>query len=502
MSNKRTIAKNTFFLYFRMLFSMFLALFISRLILKYLGATDYGIYGVVGSVVTMFSFFNSAMTTAGQRCLSVDLANDKKRYSKTYGSIFIISLLLAFVVIFILQIFAPNFIRNTLNIPPERIKVAIYVFHATCISFLLNTLKIPFTSSLIAQERFNIYAIISVLDTLFLLLVSILLKYTSFDKLLFYSYGIVFNRILILILFIFYGLKDQRISFNISKENILELTRFFGWNILGGLSSVGLYQGMQILLNLFFNPLVNTAQTLTLQVKSAIESFAGNIRTASNPQIVIKSSSGDFIQTASLLLMSMKYSTIVILLVSIPLFVKIDYILYLWLGNFPKYTNIFIRFYIINAIIDVISSPIVTVIQSIGNLSKYQIISSVVLLSVLPFTYILFKYGYPPYYYGFVLLGSTILMLLVRVLFLLKMIRVSNKTLLFEISKQLFFIPLSVLVLSYLVSNIFVSELINTIIVTLTSTIAVLILSWFFLLQLNERESIQKYIKIKLLKIK
>jgi hypothetical protein len=198
----------------------------------------------------------------------------------------------------------------------------------------------------------------------------------------------------------------------------------------------------------------------------------------------------------------MKYSTIVILLVSIPLFVKIDYILYLWLGNFPKYTNIFIRFYIINAIIDVISSPIVTVIQSIGNLSKYQIISSVVLLSVLPFTYILFKYGYPPYYYGFVLLGSTILMLLVRVLFLLKMIRVSNKTLLFEISKQLFFIPLSVLVLSYLVSNIFVSELINTIIVTLTSTIAVLILSWFFLLQLNERESIQKYIKIKLLKIK
>jgi O-antigen/teichoic acid export membrane protein len=473
-----------------MFITMVLAFFISRLILENLGATDYGIYGVVGSVVTLLSFFNMAMITAGQRCLSYDLGGQVSSFNKTFGSIFIISLAIGIVIFIILQFSGTYLIEEYLNIPSDRVPAAITVFHASCFTFLIQTIQVPFVASLISQERLAIYAYLGILDTVLRFIICLMLSYTIFDKLIFYAISIAVSTLFIFILYFRFSTRKFKLSFNVSKGNLLLVFKFFGWNLFGGLSSVSLYQGIQIVLNLFFGPVVNAAQTLTLQVKSAIESFASNIRVASNPQIVKKCAEGKLEEASDLLRLSIKLSTVIILLISIPIYLEAEFILTLWLDKVPDHTSVFLKFYIVNAIIDVVSSPIVTVIQAIGNIRNYQLLTSGVLLTVLPVTYLLFVKGYPPYIFGFVLISATMILLFIRLIFLFKIL---------PCSKRLFVIIPG---LVFCVSTLFTSQvqpnLLNLIVLVIISSLSVLSFSWMLLLNKEDKSQVSQFLKDKI----
>src|SRR5690606_10905411 len=205
-----------------MLLVMFLSLFISRLILKNLGALDYGVYGVVGSIVTMFTFFNMAMTTAGQRCLSVELGKVNGNFSKVFSTLLVICLVIALVVTIILQVFGPQFIEK-LNIPENRIEVAKVIFHASCITFVLNTLQIPFTASLISNEKISSYSLITLLDIFLRFFLAFGLSYVLAEKLSFYAYGIAFITLFVLLINVFISLSNSRLVFTFERKYYKEI---------------------------------------------------------------------------------------------------------------------------------------------------------------------------------------------------------------------------------------------------------------------------------------
>jgi len=476
---------------------MFLSLFISRLILKNLGALDYGVYGVVGSIVTMFTFFNMAMTTAGQRCLSVELGKVNGNFSKVFSTLLVICLVIALVVTIILQVFGPQFIEK-LNIPENRIEVAKVIFHASCITFVLNTLQIPFTASLISNEKISSYSLITLLDIFLRFFLAFGLSYVLAEKLSFYAYGIAFITLFVLLINVFISLSNSRLVFTFERKYYKEIGSFFGWNLLGGLASVSLYQGIQIVLNLFFNPVVNAAQSLTIQIKSAIEGFAANIRTASNPQIIKNCVGGNIQSIIELLNITTKLSTIVILVIAVPLFFRIDFILKFWLGAPPDYTALFIKLYLINAIIDVVTSPLVTVIQAIGNLKIYQVLTSVVLLSVIPISYILFENNFPPQAYTIVLICATILTMIIRVGFIFKILKIAKIKFFLSVINQILIVPLISYLILYFVNSNFTDNLIGLVLFSITSSFVILSVSYIVILNKLEKTKIKMMFLAKL----
>lgn len=465
-------------------------LYISRVLLSELGVEDYGIYGVVGSVVTLFSFLNSAMTTAGQRCLSFELGKGiSGSFEKMLGAIILSTSIIALSIFIFLEV-AGFYFLDTLNIPIERKSAAILVFHASCISFFLTTLQIPFSSSLMAQEKISIFSYISMGDIILRLLVVIILQYVNYDKLIVYPYLLIFSNVVILVILFFNGKYKINISFKISKYQINTITKYFGWNLLGGLSSISLHQGLQIVLNIFFNPAMNAAQSIALQIKSGLESFAANIRIASNPQIIKLSANNNENEMFEILSLSMRFSSIAILMVSVPLFVKIDFILKLWLENPPSYSSIFIRLYIVNAVIDVVSSPIVTVIQAIGDIKRYQIVSSILLLSILPIVYVLYSIGLPPQTYGIVFIFVSTILVWVRISYLFYVTKISGKMIIKDILKQIIILPFFASIIPLFIGLYLEDNIINMFLLILISCISVFISSWILLLKKIEKERI------------
>lgn len=476
-----------------MLFTMFLSLYISRLILQNLGVIDYGVYGVVGSIVTIFSFFNMAMVTAGQRCLSMEIGRENTKYSTILGTLIVISLIICIFIILILELFAGHFL-NELNIPENRMGLAKLIFHASCLSLFFNTLQIPFSASLISQERIGIYSMINVSDVVLRFILAFSLQYFLMEKLLVYAFGISIITFVLLGLTVFLSLKQTKVIFELKYAYFKEVGSFFGWNLLGGLASVSLYQGLQIIINIFFNPVLNAAQTITLQVKSAVESLAANIRTATNPQIIKHCANNNISQIMELLSFSMKLSTIVILILAVPLCFRIEYILKIWLGKPPAYTDVFIVLFLINAIIDVVSSPLVTVIQAIGNLKKYQIITSLIIIGIIPSTYVSYSLGAPPQFYGYILIFTTLLILVIRVLFIRNIIKVNRHEFYKSISVQIILLPLICFSIIGLLNIYIPNNFTGLLTLIFCSLLSVIFFSYYLLFSIIEKNTLKAYI--------
>lgn len=489
----KSITKNTAILYLRMLITMVLSLVISRLLLKNLGVADYGIYGVVGSVVTLFSFLNIALITAGQRCLSFEIGKNENKENLVFRSIFTFCFFIALSVLIILFIFGNTFV-NGLNIPHERMGAAKNVFHLSSLSFFISTLIIPFSSFVIAEEEIRFYASVNVVDILLRLIVVWLLDYLPGDSLVNYGFLLILNNIILLLIYFVKINKTVKVGFDFNKRRFNEISKYFGWNLLGGIASISLLQGIQILINLFFNPIYNAAQTLSIQIKSAVDTFASNIRTASNPRIM-KLCAGNYQKEAfNILALSIKLSTVAILIITIPLLVNTQYVLNLWLTDVPPFTSVFVKLVLVNCIIDVVSSPIVSVIQSIGNLKKYQISSSTIILFVLPFTYLFFYLKFEVYIFGILIIVSSIFILILRLYYLNTIFHFPVKDLFVSIFKQIVIIPILVFLPTYFLSNSLNEGILNLMVSSMFSIGLILFLCFFLLFDKEEKMTIKNFL--------
>lgn len=389
-SNLKLI-KNSLYLFTKLFFTLFISLYCSRLVLQELGVVDYGIFNVVGGVVTMLSFLTGAMTSSTQRFLSFELGNNGN-INKIFSMSLNIYLLIIVVLILLSQTLGVWFIQNKLNIPPERVEAAYWVFQVAVLSFVLSIFSSPYNAMLIAYEKMKVFSLFGIVIILFRLFLIVGLTIITGDKLLIFAIitaVIAFANFLFPLIYVKYVLRKNKYIFVWDLELFKTLIGYTGWNLFGNLSAVGFNQGINVLLNLFFGPSVNAARGISTQINGALLGFSSNLNMAINPQIIKSYSSCDKKRMMELVFSGSKYTFLLLSLLSIPILVNINEILILWLGKVPTHTAEFTTLIIIDTLVCGFSGSLMTSIQSTGNIKYYQITVGGVLLLNIPLSYVL-----------------------------------------------------------------------------------------------------------------
>lgn len=398
-SNKR-IAQNTIFLYFRMMFTMVVSLFTSRIILQKLGVDDYGIYQAVGGIVGFLSFVNGALATGSSRFLTFALGeNNIEKLKRTFTTTLNVHIILAFFVVVIAETIGLWFLYNKMVIAPERFSAATYVYHLSILTAVFTLTQVPYNASIIAHERMSIYAYMSIVEVSAKLCICYLLSLGNFDKLKFYATLLLIVQVGLMIFYRIYckrNFEEAHYSLTFDKKIFKEIAAFSGWSMFASTSTALNSQGVLLLLNIFFTPAVVTARAISLQVNMAATQFVNNFRTAVNPQIVKRLAAGDIQGSHKLLLTSTKYSYYLMLCLCLPICLLSYPLLHLWLGLVPEYATIFLQLIIIQSLFQVFDTSFYTALYAMGRLKENALISPTFSLIRFPIVYLLFKFGFSP----------------------------------------------------------------------------------------------------------
>lgn len=400
INNNKRIAKNTAMLYIRMLLTMCITLYTSRVVLHTLGVSDYGVYNIVGGVVVLFSFINNALTSATQRYLNFGLGrNDIMEVKKIFSTCFF-SFVLIIVVCFILsETIGLWFVYYKLTIPSERLEAALWVYQLSVLAFIFNIIRTPFQAAIIAEERMDFYAYISIAETGLKLLIVYLLLSFSYDKLILYALLTTFVTGVILLLYVLYSKKHFQyifLGFRYDPVLIKEIFSFSGWTLYGNLSNIVSGQGLNILLNLFYGVTVNAAMGVANQISSAVFGFVGNFQTAFNPQLTKLYATGEIDNMKTLIYRASKISYILLLIISIPFIFNTPYVIRLWLGVVPEYVVVFSQLILVDQYFFALSGPLWTSAQATGKISKYMIMVGNFNICTLIISYMALKLGIHP----------------------------------------------------------------------------------------------------------
>ena len=399
--NSKRILKNTVFLYLRLLFTVVVGLYTSRVILGTLGVEDYGINNVVGGIVAMLSFFQSALIGATQRFFSFELGTgDDKRLKDVFSSSMIVLLFFAVVIVFLSETLGLWFVNTQLNINPDRMYAANWVYQLSILTFLMSIMVVPYNSSIIAHEQMKAFAYIGILETMLKLGAVFCLKIGGFDKLIFFAVLMFVVQCIVRFCVRIYSKRNfEECDFHWiwNKEILRKLFSFSGWTILGNLGFVGRDQGGNVILNLFYGTTLNASRGVAMQVSNIINTFAHNFIMALNPQITKTYAAGDYNECKKLVYSGAKLSFFLLSIFSIPLMLNIDYVLKLWLGEVPPYTGFFVQLSLFASLIYMTTQTVTVAIQATGNLMLFQIGVCVLVLSELPFVWLLLSCGFPPY---------------------------------------------------------------------------------------------------------
>lgn len=398
-SNKR-IAKNTLMLYFRMLFIMVISLFTSRVFLQQLGAQDFGIYNVVGGVVAMFSVFSNSLASAISRFITYELAkNDNIRLRRIFSTSVTIQIGLAIGIIVLAEIGGLWFLNYKMNIPLDRMYAANWVFQLSILSFAVGLISVPYNAMIIANEKMAAFAYISIFEVIMKLLICYCLIITPIDKLISYS---ILLFLLSVGLRLMYGIYCKRhfqacsYSFFIDKQIIKEIAGFAGWSSFTLVAYTLYNSGLNILLNLFFGPILNAARGIASQVQNAVQGFSKNFEIALNPQIIKNYAEKNYERMYSLIFKGTKFSFFLMFFLTLPLMIELDVVLSVWLGKIPDHTINLVRLILILINIDTLGGPLYTAQQATGKIKEFQLITGTLMLMILPVSYLCLKLkGFP-----------------------------------------------------------------------------------------------------------
>lgn len=411
-ANKR-IAKNTVFLYVRMIFVLLVSLYTTRVVLNALGVVDFGIYNVVAGFVSMFAFLNVSMTSGIQRFFNYTIG--KEGYSalpKVFNTSLQIQILIAIIIFLLLETIGLWYVIHKMVIPQDRITATLFIYQFSVFSLLLVVIQVPFSAAVVAHEKMGFFAFVSVFDAIAKLVIAILLPYIGSDKLLVYGIYYLVITITNFIIYLFYckrHFNEVVVRRMYDGELFLSILSFSGWNILGTFAFVFRAQGLTLLLNSFFGTTINAAQGIANQIQSAIQGFSGNFVVAFRPQMVQAYASCDYKRTQSLFYSLSKVSYTMLFMISIPVMFEINYVLGLWLGaTIPYYSANFTILVLLNMILSSLHTPITTIIHASGQMKWFQIVTSVIVCSIIPISWFFLKMGFKPasvYWVSLVLLA-------------------------------------------------------------------------------------------------
>lgn len=428
-SDNKRIAKNTLLLYGRMLLIMAVSLYTSRLVLSTLGVEDFGIYNVVGSAVTMFSFLYGSLVTSTQRYLNYELGRgDEEKLKRIFTASNYLLGIIALVLVVISETIGLWFFYNKMVIPEPRMTAAMWVFQLSILAMVVQVMSAPYNSVIIAHERMNVFAIISIVEVFLKVAIVFLLLLWNGDKLIAYAVLVAIVQLCVRFIYTTYCKKhfvEAKIIKGFDKSLMIEMGKFAGWNMWGGLASTAFGTVLNLLLNMFFGPVVNAARAVAVQVEHTIAHFSNNFLMAVNPQITKLYAQSNLHDMHKLIFRASKLSCYLLLILSLPLMMETDVILNLWLKTVPNYTAQFIKLLLVIIIIDAMAKPIMVAAMATGNVKKYQTVVGCMLISIAPASYIVLKLGGNPTSVYIVHLSIAIIAFVARLFIVRPLIKLS-----------------------------------------------------------------------------
>lgn len=491
-------------LYIRMFFMLAAGLYTSRVVLHVLGASDYGIYNIIGGVVILFSFINNALINATQRFLNFNLGkNDINAVHRVFCMSMNAYFILSLIFIILAETIGLWFVNTQLNIPVNRHYAALWVYQLSVLTFTINLLRIPYNATIIAYERMDFYAYVSLIEVILKLVVVYLLYITSYDKLILYALLYTLVPLLMNCLYKVYcnhNFITARYKPLWDKDIFRSLFGFSGWSLFGSLANMSAQQGINILVNIFYGVTVNAAVGIANQVTTNVYQFISNFQTAFQPQIVKTYATNEKKDFYKLIFRSAKFSYFLMFLLALPIILTTQDILEMWLVEVPEYTAIFCKLILGFLIIECVSAPLWMAVQATGNIKRYQILMAICIFMNFPLTYIVFKIGMPVYSAWIIRIFINILTFTARCIYMKKYIDFPVSAFLTKVIRPVLLVSSASIPIPYFVSVLTTSGIKSIIIVTMVSIFIDLLFIYTIGLTTNEKKFINRALLHKVLK--
>lgn len=399
VSNER-VAKNTLILYFRMLLTLGVALYTSRIVLEVLGASDYGLYNVVGGVVTMLAFLNSSIGSGTSRFLAFELGREnKERLSVVFNVALVSHIIIALLILFIAESIGLWFVNTQLVFPSERSFAVNVVYQVSILTAMLQFTQVPYNADIIAHEEMGVYAYVAIAEVFLKLVMVIILKYvTTSDALIAYSLMLFAVQVIILSSYRIYCMQhysESKWKFVRDVAVYKEIFTFSGWDVVGGLTVVTQGHGINILLNIYFGPVINAARAISYQVQGAFLQFTNNFMTAVTPELVKSYARKEYKATIRLVNDSALYSYYLLMLLVIPVMFRLPQLLGLWLGDYPEHTVVFTQIILALMMLRSLARPVINAIHATGDIKNLNLYAGILGLFPLPVAWLALHLGAP-----------------------------------------------------------------------------------------------------------
>lgn len=501
MNSNNRMAINTVVLYVKLVITIIVNLYSTRLILNALGVEDYGIVNLISGIVAMLSFVQNSMSVTSQRYMSVNMGKqDNKLLAKVFNSSVILHFILALIIFTILESLTPVIFGSSIQIPEHRQSIAFILYQLTIIGTLLVVITVPYDAVLNTHENMLVFSIASIIESLIRLAGAFILLVYNHDKLIFYGCLLISIRLTSMLIKSFYCIKhynEAHFSPRLGEKSVMkDMFSFALWNMFGALSLTGRTQGVALIMNTFLGVVINASYGIANQISGQLQNFTATISKAMNPQIMQRAGSGDNKGMISLALKQSKYSSILLAYAIMPLFFSMPFILKIWLGTLPEYCITFCSLILIISVIQQLTSGIMSAIQATGKIKNYMIVVSIVMLLNIPLAYTILKIGYSAPIVITGMIGIEIITCIIRVIYAHKLTNLPVSEFIKKVIKPITLIYSVSSTILYTLQNLFFVECNFTSFLAL-STISVLIISTttYFILSKDEREFIFNIMK-------
>ncbi len=469
-------------------------LYTSRVILKVLGVEDFGIYNVVGGVVAMFSFLNSAMITSTQRFVTYEIGRgDAKRIKEVFSTSVYLHFFICIIVVLVAETVGMWLLLEKMVIPAERFSAAVWTFHLSVAACVIAIMSCPYNAVIIAHEKMSAFAYISLLEALLKLGIVYLLLAFDYDKLILYAILMAVVQLLIRCVYVVFckkHFKETQFMFLKRFGLFKEMLSFAGWNLFGNFAAILFSQGLNILLNMFFSPVVNAARAISVQVQNALFQFSYNFQTALNPQITKSYANGDLRRMHELVCQSAKFTFLLLVVLCLPVLLETPIILKVWLNVVPDYTVVFLRIIVIIMVIDATSNSLMIAAAATGRIRKYQAVIGGVLLLIVPISYVVLRLGGAPWSVFLVHLSICIIAYVIRLYLVRSLISIDIKEYFREVLLRCFAVAIVSAAVPVTLKFVLSDSLIDAVIVVLVSIVSAILGAFWFGLKNNERNMI------------
>lgn len=505
MSDNKRIAKNTAFLYIRMFLIMGISLYTSRIVLRVLGENDFGLYNVVGGIVMMFTFLNGALAGATSRFITYEIGRkDYIQLHKVFNVAFFTHIIIAFIIIILSETVGLWFLYNKMVIPEGRFDAAFWVYQISILSCVLSITQVPYSAAIIAHERMNIYAYVGIVEVVFKLAIAYLICISKYDKLIVYALLLFVVQLLLMMYYRIYCNKhfaECKLMLVKDKRMYKNMFVYAGSDMIGNLAGLAQGQGLNLLLNMFFGPAVNAARGIAYQVQGAVTQFSGNFMTAVKPQIIKQYAAGKINDMMQLVIQSSCFSYYMMLLIVVPICFEADFILSLWLGEYPEHTVNFLRLILVLCMIQTLKTPRTTVFHATGKILLPNIVVGTILCFAFPIAYIVLKLGGGPDSVFWTAIGCMAFSEVASIFILKKRIDYSVSKYVLNVHIRCLLVTLISLIIPLIVKGRIVLQGFGGFIITgIMTTVCIIATSYSIGLSKEMRHKINNILKKKLLK--